>query len=276
MASKTIRWGIAGAGAISTDFAMAMLTVSNASLHAVAARNKDRADDFAKRMGAQVAYGSYEDLAEDKDVDIVYVGVTNQEHKAVSQILLDAGKNVLCEKPATPTYSDTEDLIEKAKSMNVFFMEGVWTRHGFPSSFDLCFVSCAPIIPTRALSSSLGSRFSPVYAKVRELKENGTLGKLTYFSGVVSPHNSINEDAEWESVKKNRRLWDPSYGGSILLGEPFSWESFLVLGKERVMLSFPRHPVADTGIYPVAMALEAFDNEVRAHEQGKYCASILS
>jgi dihydrodiol dehydrogenase / D-xylose 1-dehydrogenase (NADP) len=183
-----VRWGIAGSGAISEDFALGVLASSKASLQAVAARSKKRAEELARAHGAKQAYEGYDALAKDPEVDVVYVGVTNQEHKRVSELFLRRGKGVLCEKPATTSRSDTNELINISQRNSAFFMEGVWTR------------------------------FFPVYSKLRALIANNELGRVTYFSAAFAPGNELHEESSDEVLSSKRRLWDPKYHGGILLG----------------------------------------------------------
>jgi hypothetical protein len=99
----TLRWGIAGLGRISDDFAVA-LWIAGANITAVAAGSlphpKARALKFGERFGVlpSSCYGSYEELAADPDVDIVYIGNTNQLHSMTALLMIDRFKHVLVEK----------------------------------------------------------------------------------------------------------------------------------------------------------------------------------
>lgn len=127
------RWGIASAGKISHDFtnALATLSPSEHKVIAVAAKNLSRAQEFSKIHNIKKSYGSYEELAKDTDIDIVYVGMLNPQHLEVSKLMLNNGKNVLCEKPLTMNAKETKELLEIAKEKNLFLMEAIWSRH-FP------------------------------------------------------------------------------------------------------------------------------------------------
>ncbi|XP_037609765.1 trans-1,2-dihydrobenzene-1,2-diol dehydrogenase-like [Sebastes umbrosus] len=124
------RWGLCGAGKISHDFSVAMKTLppGDHQITVVAARSLERAKEFSKRHGVPKAYGSYEELARDPDVDIVYVGVLHTEHWRVGLLFLEAGKNVLCEKPFAMNAGQVKDLVAAAKKNNVFLMEAIWSR----------------------------------------------------------------------------------------------------------------------------------------------------
>ncbi|XP_028812882.1 trans-1,2-dihydrobenzene-1,2-diol dehydrogenase [Denticeps clupeoides] len=132
------RWGICGAGKISHDFAVALrsLPAEEHQVVAVAGRGLPRAREFARKHGIPRAYGSYEELASDPEIDVVYVGTIHPHHLAVGTLFMNAKKNVLCEKPLTMNLKETQELISAAKSNNVFLMEALWTRF-FPVSMEI-------------------------------------------------------------------------------------------------------------------------------------------
>lgn len=115
--SSPLRWGIAGLGLIANDFA-AVLTNEGHKLNAVAANYlpfpKQRAMIFAMKFHVPRYYGSYVELAEDRDIDIVYIANTHAMHFASAMLMLSHGKHVLVEKPTTMSYNDTRRLIEYA------------------------------------------------------------------------------------------------------------------------------------------------------------------
>uniref|UniRef100_A0A673BWJ0 Trans-1,2-dihydrobenzene-1,2-diol dehydrogenase n=1 Tax=Sphaeramia orbicularis TaxID=375764 RepID=A0A673BWJ0_9TELE len=124
------RWGLCGAGKISHDFSIAMKTLppGDHQIAVIASRSLERATEFAKKHGIPKAYGSYEELANDPDIDIVYLGVLHTEHWRVGLLFLNAGKNVLCEKPFAMNSRQVQDLAAAAKRNNVFLMEAIWSR----------------------------------------------------------------------------------------------------------------------------------------------------
>ncbi|KAM9826712.1 trans-1,2-dihydrobenzene-1,2-diol dehydrogenase-like isoform 1-T1 [Syngnathus typhle] len=124
------RWGLCGAGKISHDFSVALRTLppQDHQIIAVASRSLERAQDFAKRHGILEAYGSYEELANGPNIDVVYVGVLHTEHWRAGLLFLNAGKNVLCEKPFAMNSGQVKDLVNAARTNKVFLMEAVWSR----------------------------------------------------------------------------------------------------------------------------------------------------
>ncbi len=125
---KTIKWGVIGAGRISSKFASALNALEGAEIVAVASRDLNRAKEFAERFHISKTYDSYDELAKDEDIDVIYIGTPHTEHKANAALCITNGKAVLCEKPFTLNQTDTKYLIELAKEHNVFLMEAMWTK----------------------------------------------------------------------------------------------------------------------------------------------------
>lgn len=123
-----VRFGIIGLGRISTRFATALNTVAGTELTAVAARDQARADEFAHKFGAKKAYASYADLIADKDVDVVYIGLTHNFHYEITKLCLEQHQAVLCEKPFVTNSKDALELVALARQNQTFLMEAMWTR----------------------------------------------------------------------------------------------------------------------------------------------------
>ncbi|KAK1161001.1 trans-1,2-dihydrobenzene-1,2-diol dehydrogenase-like isoform X1 [Acipenser oxyrinchus oxyrinchus] len=132
------RWGICSAGKISHDFVVALKTLPREGhqVVAVAARELGRAQDFANRHDIPRAYGSYQELAQDKDIDVVYLGTIHPQHHPVGLLFLRAKKNLLCEKPLAMNMREVLELTAAARENDVFLMEAVWTRY-FPASIQI-------------------------------------------------------------------------------------------------------------------------------------------
>ncbi len=123
-----IKWGIAATGNISNQFVQGLKRIKGGEFYAVASRDLSKAEAFAKKYGAKKAYGSYEAMAADKDIDIVYIGTPNDSHITLAKLYLNAGKNVLCEKPMGVNAKQTAEMAKLAKKKSLFLMEGMWTR----------------------------------------------------------------------------------------------------------------------------------------------------
>ncbi|KAM7015728.1 trans-1,2-dihydrobenzene-1,2-diol dehydrogenase-like [Tautogolabrus adspersus] len=132
------RWGICSAGKISHDFTVALKTLppEDHQIVAVAARKLEDAQEFAKKHSIPKVYGSYEELARDPDVDVVYIGVIIPYHLKTCLLYTNAKKNILCEKPLAMNTKEVKEILASAKLNDVFFMEAVWARF-FPASVEI-------------------------------------------------------------------------------------------------------------------------------------------
>jgi len=126
------RWGIVGTGYISRLFAQGLKELDDAVIAGVASRSTEKAESFAKEFGAARAYGSYEAMLGAKDIDVVYIATPHTHHLHDAVMFIDAGFNVLCEKPLGVNAREVEKMIATAKKRDVFLMEGMWTRF-FPA-----------------------------------------------------------------------------------------------------------------------------------------------
>ena len=129
---KQVKWGIVGTGNIATQFAQGLQLVEHAKIAAVASRSISSATAFAQAFDIPKQYGSYADMAKDKELDIIYIGIPHPQHYENVMLFLEAGFAVVCEKPLGVNAAQTEKMIAKAREKNVFFMEGMWTRF-FPA-----------------------------------------------------------------------------------------------------------------------------------------------
>jgi predicted dehydrogenase len=129
-ADRRVRWGFLGAGGIAGKLAQDLAASPGNVLAAVAARDLDRAQDFAGRFGtgAARAYGDYRALVEDPDVDVVYIATTHPMHREQALLAIGAGKPVLIEKPVCLNARDASEVFGAAKSAGVFAMEAMWMR----------------------------------------------------------------------------------------------------------------------------------------------------
>lgn len=124
---KKIKWGIIGLGSIANKFATDLATINDAELHAVASRDQEKADYFADKHNARKAYNSYEALANDPEIDAVYIATPHALHKENALMCLEKGIAVLGEKPFAMNAREVEEMIAKAKEKKVLLMEALWT-----------------------------------------------------------------------------------------------------------------------------------------------------
>ncbi|KAI9530502.1 hypothetical protein NQZ68_004520 [Dissostichus eleginoides] len=132
------RWGICSAGKISHDFTVALRTLApeNHKIVAVAARDVKHAEEFAKKHNIPRVYGSYDELAKDPDMDVVYIGTIHPYHLATGKLFMKSKKNVLIEKPLAMNLREVQELISAAQDNSVFLMEAIWTRF-FPVTVEV-------------------------------------------------------------------------------------------------------------------------------------------
>ncbi|CZT16328.1 related to dimeric dihydrodiol dehydrogenase [Ramularia collo-cygni] len=145
MSKYQVKWGILATGGIAESFARDLWVnpetrdvkdIEHVVVAAASSSSSDRAAAFLKEVRAPEsakAYGSYKELVEDPNVDIIYVATPHSHHYQNARLALEAGKNVLCEKAFTTNAAQLEVLIKIAKEKNLFLMEAVWTRY-FPLS----------------------------------------------------------------------------------------------------------------------------------------------
>jgi len=127
--SEKIKWGILSTGNIPGKFADALCLLPDAEIQAVASRSLSSATKFAEKYGIVKAYGSYSALADDPEVDVVYIGTPHSFHLENSVMCMSAGKSVLCEKALTINAREAEEMIRIARREDVFLMEAMITRH---------------------------------------------------------------------------------------------------------------------------------------------------
>jgi predicted dehydrogenase len=124
----TFRWGIAGTGNIASKFVEGLRQVPDAHVAAVCSRSEATAKQFATQRNIPRWHGSYEALASDPDVDVVYVATPNSRHRDDTERFLRAGKHVLCEKPFALNEIEARSMVATARSEGRFAMEAIWSR----------------------------------------------------------------------------------------------------------------------------------------------------
>lgn len=153
MERNQIKWGYMGAGRIASWFAQGMSAAKDSELYAIGSRSLEKAKKFADEHNVEKAYGSYEELVKDPDIDIIYIAVPVRYHYECIKLAFEAGKHVLAEKSLTVNAAQARELIELAREKNLFFMEAMWTK-------------C-----------------QPVYLKIQEWIRAGLLGEIRAVDG---------------------------------------------------------------------------------------------
>lgn len=179
---KTVNWAILAPGIIANSMAYAMKesmkTDDRVVMYAVGSRNLERSKAFAEKWGFEKVYGSYEELLNDPQVDAVYVANPHAFHFDAVMQCLNAGKHVLCEKPAGCNLQQLKTMIDTAKEKNLFFMEAMWTA------------------------------FNPTVNKIRDVIDSGKIGEIKNIESHFCNRIPFEPD---------HRLWDPRQAGGALL-----------------------------------------------------------
>ena len=124
--NRPVRFGILGVGRIVQNaFAPGLAMSKRAVLHAAASRERARAE----ALSPTVAYGSYEELLEDPDVEAVYIAVHNGLHRDLTLAALERGKHVLCEKPLGRDTGECEEMVAAAERTGLVLLEAFMYRY---------------------------------------------------------------------------------------------------------------------------------------------------
>ena len=192
--SKTYNWAILGCGKIARKFATDLKLCPNARLYVAASRSLESAQTFASELGFEKAYGSYEEMVNDPEVDVVYIATPHSHHLEHALLCLNHQKAVLCEKAFAINSKEVGLMVESARRNKTFLMEAFWTR------------------------------FQPSFLKVLEIIHSGELGALK----MVRSDFAFN--AEYNPEK---RLYNVDLGGGSLLdiGIYPIFMSLMALGK---------------------------------------------
>ncbi len=176
--TRKVRWGILSTANIGlTRVVPAMQQAENCDVVAVASRSLDKAQQFAQQLNIPRAYGSYEELLADPDIDAIYNPLPNSEHALWSLRAAEAGKPMLCEKPLASNAAEAQGMVDTFKAKNILFAEAFMYR------------------------------FHPQTQHVMTLLKDGAIGRLTAMYAVFTfPISS--ED--------NIRLSAPLAGGALM------------------------------------------------------------
>ena len=121
--------GIIGTGGIAHKMARTLAGMNGVSCGAAASRTLEKARKFADEFGIEKAYGSYEELAADDSIDLIYIATPHSEHLANARLCISHHKPVLVEKAFTANAGQAEELFSYAKKENVFVTEAIWVRY---------------------------------------------------------------------------------------------------------------------------------------------------
>jgi len=205
-----LRWGILATGKIANHFADDLLLLKEKHvIQAVASRSAERALSFAKKYKAATYHSTYQELLEDRNVDIIYIATPHHIHEEWSIKALKAGKHVLCEKPLGVSAIQTSKIIDTAKTEGKFLMEALW------------------------------SRFNPTINAVLKHILSGTIGEVKVVKSSFEFHANVDPAG---------RLFNPNLAGGATLdiGIYPAFLSYLLLGPPKSIHAAGK--LANTGV----------------------------
>ena len=124
-----MKFAILGPGGIANKMAYTVQQLEGMELYAVASRDYDRAKAFAEKWGFEKAYGSYEEMVEDPEIELIYISTPHSHHYQYAKLCLEHGKHILVEKAFTVNARQAEEILELAKEKNLLVAEAIWPRY---------------------------------------------------------------------------------------------------------------------------------------------------
>ena len=243
-----LRWGILSTGTIAVKFASTLNQMKEeAVLAAVASRTLEKAQAFAETHGIPKAFGSYEEMFSDPEIDAIYIATPNNLHYENIRDCILHHKHVLCEKPMTTDAKQAQELFALAAKEGVFLMEGMWISH------------------------------LPLLKKLRELLDSGIIGEVKH----------VRADYGFTSKGARRtRKFDSALGGGALLdvgvynltftrmilGDPLSFQSkvtFSEFGTDDFSVVLLEYPNGKTAAITTAIGIAMPTEGVIYGEKGR-------
>ncbi len=217
---KTLRWGLLSTAHINRRLIPPLRTSKQNQLAAVASRTQARADAYAREWKISRAYGSYEALLADPEVDVIYNSLPNHLHAEWTIKAAQAGKHVLCEKPLALSVAEVDAMEAAAKKAGVVVMEAFMYRH------------------------------HPQTLRARELVTSGAIGQLLIIRGAFTAQMDRPNDVRWDPAMGGGCLWDVgcypvSYARYIAGATPlevFGWQVNGPSGVDQVFTGQLRFP----------------------------------
>lgn len=220
--NRKIKWGILGTGRIAHVFAEGLAKLDDAEITAAASRTRQKAEDFAQIFNINRAYSSYQQLADDPDIDIIYIATPHSLHMENTIMCLNAGKAVLCEKSFAVNAGQVKKMIQTARAKNLFLAEAMWTR------------------------------FLPVIVQVRKWLNEKAIGRV----------KMLMADFGFDCRSNGPdRLLNPNLAGGALLYVgiyPVSFAS-MVFGRQPEKITSLAH-IGDTGVDEISSMIFGYDH----------------
>jgi len=219
----SVNWGFIGAGVVATKaLAPALRSARNANLYAVASRDISR----ALNLSPSCVYDNYDELINDPKVEAIYISLPNNVHASIASRALLAGKAVLCEKPLTMNYQESEELVRVAKASSSLLVEAIWFR------------------------------WHPRLIKACEQIAAGVIGEITQIDAAFTYVNN----------NKDNYRFDPALGGGALLDlgpYPLHLIASLFGSEARVELLTVNQDIGPSGVDLVTTGSALINGSVR-------------
>jgi xylose dehydrogenase (NAD/NADP) len=222
----TLRWGLLSTARINRRLIPAIGAAERAELVAVASRSQERAEAYAAEWGIPRAYGSYQALLDDPDVDVIYISLPNSLHAEWAVRAAEAGKHVLCEKPLAVSIPECDRIIDAAEAAGVVAVEAVMYLH------------------------------HPLLREARRLISEGAVGRVQLVRGSLCILLDRPDDVRWKPDLGGGALWDTgSYPVSFIrwvAGEPeevFGWQTLAESGVDETFVGLLRYGSGVLGVF---------------------------
>ncbi len=176
-----MKLAILGAGGIAGNMARTVAKMDEVESYAIASRDIAKAKAFAEQNGFRKAYGSYEEMLADPEVDLVYIAVPHSHHHQWTMAALNAGKNVLCEKAFAANTKQAEEMVSLAEKKGLLLAEAIWPRYMPSRKMINDIISSGMIGEVKTLSANLGYRIDMNERMVRPELAGGCLLDLSVY-----------------------------------------------------------------------------------------------
>jgi D-xylose 1-dehydrogenase (NADP+, D-xylono-1,5-lactone-forming) len=220
MSAKTLNWGVLSTARINRALIPPLQASKRNKLVAVASRSQARAEEYARQWNIPGAYGSYEEMLADPDIDVIYNPLPNSLHAEWTIRAVEAGKHVLCEKPLAISTAEVDAVITAAKAHRQIVAEAFMYRH------------------------------HPQTMKVKEMVEGGAIGELRLVRGAFTFNINRPGDVRLDPQLGGGSIWDVgcyplSYTRCVIGREPqevFGWQVTGNSGVDEVFTAQMRFP----------------------------------
>jgi predicted dehydrogenase len=203
MIEKQLNWGLLSTARINQDLINPLTVSKRTHLLAVASRSQATADAYAGKWNIPRAHGSYENLIQDPDIDVIYNSLPNPLHAEWTIKALRAGKHVLCEKPIALTLAEMDAMVQTVQETGLVLAEAFMYRHHAQT------------------------------LKIKEMIDTGELGEIQFVRGAFTYTLEPQDKDRWLTQEGGGSLWDVgcypiSYARTMIGAEPvevFGWQN---------------------------------------------------